>query len=584
VSQIIQSEHQGKIVYGDSVTGDMPILVRDPQTREIMVRSISSLVPESAWMPYPNFRMFDTWHLHLDKQYALCPFDVWSDQGWTPIRKVIRHKTQKRLFTVGSARGVVCVTEDHSLLTASLKKIRPVDVAIGTKLLYSFPRVWKSETDPTPSTERVDKADLDIAYRRGVFCFPRVPQDLFSASVDVIRQFIAGFKREQFYPRLVFSDAALAQDFYVLLTRIGQKVQILTKFDNGNVSYELLEKSHLLDRDHTTVWFEHPRPTTLKTFVYDLETECGRFQAGVGEMIVKNTDSNYVMFPHLTSLHDIWSHSMHVSDAVSKHFPEPMRLEFEEHIYARYLILSKKRYLYFSCSPDGTISSKIEHKGVLLKRRDNSTVVRDIYEELVRMVLERRPETEVVSRLLNDIALMNLRIPQAEDYRISKSVKGISGFVVAYRDAKTIKYGDYVVPRLVDTERQLAEKGVTTEDAFYQSHLPGAVQLALRMRSRGQHIESGSRLSYVITRRAGHKESVSERMEEIEYFKLNYSKQMLDTLHYLHLLINPVEEVLTIIYGKKKYTHFVKDMYKYHIKYQAVVDQIYKFFHPIQIN
>jgi DNA polymerase elongation subunit (family B) len=222
-----------------------------------------------------------------------------------------------------------------------------------------------------------------------------------------------------------------------------------------------------------------------------------------------------------------------------------MRLEFEEHIYARYLILSKKRYLYLSCSPEGVVSTKIENKGVLLKRRDNSKIVRDIYEALIRRVLERQEETTVLDSILCDITRLYAREPPPEAVQMSKSVKGIHG--------------------------------------FYQSHLPGAVQLALRMRARGQHIESGSRLSYVVTRRVGHKSSVSDKMEEIEYFKLHFSKQMIDTLHYLHLLINPVEEVLTVMYGTK-YHHLIKDVYKYRIKYDAVMHELFTLTHPLILD
>jgi DNA polymerase elongation subunit (family B) len=587
VSQIIQTEHQGEIVYGDSVTGETPILVRDPVTKRVSVRTIASLAQESDWTAYPTFRMFDLWNIRLDKQYALTPLEVWSDQGWTRIRKVIRHKTQKRLYTVGSARGVVCVTEDHSLLTANKKKIRPRDVQMGQKLLYAFPSPSELSEGSSANAPQPNEA-----YREGVFCRSRVPEHLFHASPEAIRRFIQGFRSEQFYPKLEFSDPALAQDFYLLLTRLGESVRIHTRIEfdetQQRVVYELKVESARSFDTHTSMIYEHPHITGFSNFVYDLETASGRFQAGVGQMIVKNTDSNYVRFPHLTdNLQAIWNHSIHVSEEVSKCFPDPMRLEFEEHIYARYLILSKKRYLYLSCSPEGVVSTKIENKGVLLKRRDNSKIVRDIYEALIRRVLERQEETTVLDSILCDITRLYAREPPPEAFQMSKSVKGIHGFQIAYRNAKTIQYGDYVVPRLKEApeerQRQMDEKQVVTEEQFYQSHLPGAVQLALRMRARGQHIESGSRLSYVVTRRVGHKSSVSDKMEEIEYFKLHFSKQMIDTLHYLHLLINPVEEVLTVMYGTK-YHHLIKDVYKYRIKYDAVMHELFTLTHPLILD
>lgn len=298
-----------------------------------------------------------------------------------------------------------------------------------------------------------------------------------------------------------------------------------------------------------------------------------------GKVVYGDTDSNYVIFPGLTKLEDIWSHSVKVSDEVSKYFPEPMRLEFEENIYARYLILSKKRYLYHTCTPDGTVSTKIENKGVLLKRRDNSKVIRDIYELIIRLVLANKSENEVVCTFVRQVERMFSMIFEIDDFKISKSVKSIENFVISNRDIKTIQYGDYVVPRLhSDPEKriiQIKDKGCNTEEEFYNSHLPGAVQLALRMRSRGQHVDSGSRLSFVVSKRAGVKSNVSEKIEDVDYFRLNYSKKMIDVFHYLHLLINPIEEVFIVMYGKK-YKNFVKDMYKYRIKYDNVIKQFFQ--------
>lgn len=304
-----------------------------------------------------------------------------------------------------------------------------------------------------------------------------------------------------------------------------------------------------------------------------------------GNVVYGDTDSNYVIFPHLQTLPEIWDYSIKVSDEVSKFFPEPMRLEFEDNIYARYLILSKKRYLYLSVTIDGIISSKIENKGVLLKRRDNSKLVRDIYEYTIRMILNKQPETSVIWGIVDLMSKLYSRDVKVEEFSMSKSVKGIENFQKSYRDSKTIQYGDYVVPKIkenpIERINQLKEKSATTDDEFYQSHLPGAVQLALRMRSRGQHIESGSRLSYVVTRRLPHDRNVSEKIEEIEYFSKYYTRQMIDTLHYIHLLINPIEEVLIVVYGNK-YKNFIKDMYKYRIKYDTVINQLFSLFHPIK--
>lgn len=306
-----------------------------------------------------------------------------------------------------------------------------------------------------------------------------------------------------------------------------------------------------------------------------------------GDIIYGDTDSNYVHFPHLKNLKDIWDYSIKVSKEVSKHFPPPMKLEFEDNIYHRYLILSKKRYLYFTTTLDGVVSNKLDNKGVLLKRRDNSKIIRMIYEKLIRLIIDRTDEFIVLEKLLELIRILYTIQAEVEDFQISKSVKEIQTFIKKIKNEKKLQYGDYLVPRLKEDENernaQLQKKNVTDEEEFYQANLPGAVQLALRMRSRGQHIESGSRLSYIITKRVS-TTNVSDRMEEVGYFKSNYSKHMIDVTHYLKLLTKPIEEILLIVYEEKRYKNFIKDIYKYHLIYDNVVDELFLLFNNIQYD
>lgn len=305
-----------------------------------------------------------------------------------------------------------------------------------------------------------------------------------------------------------------------------------------------------------------------------------------GEVIYGDTDSNYVIFPHIKTLDKLWDYCHKVSDEVSMHFPPPMRLEFEDCIYSRYLILSKKRYLYYSITPDGKTSDVINNKGVLLKRRDNSKIIRTIYENIIRMILNNNDEQNVLNKLLEWIIILYTKGIPSTDFQISKSIKEIQNFQISEKSAKKIKFGDYVVPKLSENPDeklvQLNEKGVTTDYDFYISHLPGPVKLALKMRSRGQQIESGSRLSFVVTKFSNVK-NIGERIEEIDYFLKYYKKHWIDSLHYLHLLTKPIEEVLCIIYGKK-YNNFISDICKRFKLYDKTVNEMRRVFYPIIIE
>ena len=103
-----------KLVYGDSVVGDEPLLLRDKDGK-IEIRTIKSL--SNKWEAYENFKPFDTVTSNrINKEKSKCDYEVWANDKWNPIKKVIRHKNNKKIYRVNTLNGVVDVTEDHSLL------------------------------------------------------------------------------------------------------------------------------------------------------------------------------------------------------------------------------------------------------------------------------------------------------------------------------------------------------------------------------------------------------------------------------------------------------------------------------------
>lgn len=111
------------VVGGDSVTGDTPILCSDGST--LSYRTIDSL-GTGPWIKRSD-----------GKEYQKCTVKVWSDKGFTNVKWVIRHKTEKQMYRVNTVSGIVDVTEDHSLLGVNAEKLKPTEVSIGSKLLHS---------------------------------------------------------------------------------------------------------------------------------------------------------------------------------------------------------------------------------------------------------------------------------------------------------------------------------------------------------------------------------------------------------------------------------------------------------------
>jgi DNA polymerase delta subunit 1 len=116
-----------EILYGDSVTGDMPVTLRIKGGKYIFPKRIDS-INTSEWFKYND-----------EKEQATCDNAmVWSANGWVKIIRVIRHKTKKRLFRVVTRKGIVVVTEDHSLINKENKYVKPVDLKVGDELLHRY--------------------------------------------------------------------------------------------------------------------------------------------------------------------------------------------------------------------------------------------------------------------------------------------------------------------------------------------------------------------------------------------------------------------------------------------------------------
>jgi len=105
--------------YGDSVTGDTPILT---PYGYVDISQLSS----GPWTEYTG-----------DKQQAAAAAPVWTDRGWTRVLRVIRHYCHKQIYRVVTASGLVDVTADHSLLDVHSNVVKPSAVRVGMELLHA---------------------------------------------------------------------------------------------------------------------------------------------------------------------------------------------------------------------------------------------------------------------------------------------------------------------------------------------------------------------------------------------------------------------------------------------------------------
>ena len=445
------TEHFNSVcVYGDSVTGDTPVLLRD-KTGAMYYRSIED-ASDGDWVPH---------HEQQGKECAKAKLgaQVWSEAGWTPVHKVIRHKTNKAIVRVLTHTGMVQATTDHSLLTSTAEKITPNQVVIGTRLLHA----------PLPSALGTDTLHPDWAFALGLFLAEGscgVPDKQVSTwwwkisnvNTPLCTRALAGLLTQ--YPTATFvmhaSDLICPMEMKVLAaqfrswfydSREQKKVPdfifacdtpSLQAFWDGHYAGENPHgnRGQLLSAGlfwimqalgypvsinartnqpniyrHTTTQGERELTDAVKRiepvdfdgaqqFVYDLETESHHFAAGIGRMVVHNTDSVFLYFKDKVTDNDtetITGLSALIEPMLAQInalFPRQVKLDFEK-VFKDLILLSKKRYIGDTVSPTGV---PLDHlvRGCALVRRDSGPLVQAIYRTISdTMLRDSRQQTDV---------------------------------------------------------------------------------------------------------------------------------------------------------------------------------------------
>ena len=290
-----------------------------------------------------------------------------------------------------------------------------------------------------------------------------------------------------------------------------------------------------------------------------------------GQLIYGDTDSCYIHFPNLKTSEECWDYALKVEEDVSSIFPKPMKLEFEEAIYWKFFILSKKRYMAISCGRDGVLEDNIEKKGVLLARRDNCKFVRDFYKEVITMIFDKKSKDETINFVvdyLNDLCcgkfgckefIITKLIGALEDYKVKELPQDRKKCLKRIQDLDIFMHPT--------KEDFLKCKGCDLCDKEYDLYkircLPAHIQLAEKMRSRGKNIEVGSRLEYIVSVGDGHASKQYNKLEDPKYQQLHNDIIKIDYLHYLKTSCPPIDQLLNVGFGLN---NFMLSQYKFRLK------------------
>lgn len=113
-----------KVIYGDSVSADTPLVLRQHgRTRLCCIAEAEN--KESRWQTRRSGK-FETFPEDLQ---------VYSDTGFTNVKRIIKHAYRQPLVQVTTALGSVDCTHDHSLLLLDGSPVTPACLKIGTTAL-----------------------------------------------------------------------------------------------------------------------------------------------------------------------------------------------------------------------------------------------------------------------------------------------------------------------------------------------------------------------------------------------------------------------------------------------------------------
>lgn len=377
----VETTYNCKVVYGDSVAHYTPIIVKIGNfVNVIEIEELETLFSDNG----------NTWKRCHDSNKQYIDFGnlnimTWTELGWTKLHRVIRHKLpeNKKMVRTITRNGIVDTTDDHSLLLENKSEISPNSLKCGDRLLSK-----KFNHKDHLRNEEYFKISCDSQIKAAIAFF-----DAQSTGYDVS----------------IYYD----NDKYVITNNHSLEKHNLRSHDKKN---EVLDFFNI--------------PYDNNDYVYDLTTDNNHFAAGVGNLIVHNTDSIYVKFdtPYEGQAHmdEVFRLSEVAADSCSKLFKKPIDLEFEKVMWP-FILFSKKRYACVIYTNPHT-HDYIDYKGIQVVRRDNCPLIKEKSKEIFECILLERDipkgiqlAKKYTKKLLDgDIAI--------KDLIISKSLKGYGSY------------------------------------------------------------------------------------------------------------------------------------------------------------
>jgi DNA polymerase elongation subunit (family B) len=267
------------------------------------------------------------------------------------------------------------------------------------------------------------------------------------------------------------------------------------------------------------------------------------------EVIYGDTDSIFIKFP-TKDLAESIRMGIEAGKSITKQIGRnPYKIAYEKTLFP-FILFCRKRYVGMKYEEDpNPAKAKRMSMGIVLKRRDNAPIVKDVFGGALDILLQGggvKKAQQFVSEIL--LTVFENKIP-LEKFIVSKSL----------RDDYAAMAKDYEGRATLPAHRVLADR--------------------MAARDPGTAPKVGDRLQYVYVAENKHKSSQGDRIEHVDYVKLN--KLTPDTQFYItNQIQNPVAQLFALCidqldgYEPKKESYdsiFKKAMEKYSDEEEATL-------------
>lgn len=505
-NRVVNTKSHGEVitraeyVYGDSVASYTPIYIRvmkpNPCIEVFTIEELGNVYGNNNWIECKEEGKQEKEFCELSH----LKIETWTEKGWTKLYRVIRHKlsSHKKLFRILTHTGLVDVTDDHSLLTPDGSEITPNEVKIGTELLH-HPLMIRNKYDIDTDTDNIVHFNKNKEY-----------------VIEATEQIKAS--------KLWMKYQSLG---YTTSIDCDKNVYKITVSDNNKtINYNPNAIKEIIELDRTifkSVYEESVTPINRgdmrgvpADYVYDLTTDNHHFAAGIGNLIVHNTDSVFFKF-NLTDLHNnpiLSKKALEITIEIaqdaghlaSKFLKRPHDLEYEK-TFLPFCLLSKKRYVGMLYETDPN-KCKRKSMGIVLKRRDNAPIVKDVYGGIIDILMKEK-KIEIAAEYLDKC------LQEMIDGRVA-----VDKLIIT----KSLR-GDYKNPN------QIAHKVLADRIA---------------KRDPGNKPSPGDRIPFVYYQHKDKKALQGEKIETPTFIREN--KLKIDYAHYItNQIMKPVQQLFALV-------------------------------------